>query len=151
MGASDRVKNEAHRMTPLGRQGDVKEIKGLYLYLASDASSYQTGSDVVIDGPQVFVRRYQCSGEIGTILDLTRIDCLGKLCRGKYTLTPDSITDVHLLILRRSETSWLRILMRRRESNDRSGYIARHRYARACPPTAPYCKRCSTPPKILKS
>jgi sorbose reductase len=50
MGAADRVKNEAHRMTPLGRQGDVKEIKGLYLYLASDASSFQTGSDVVIDG-----------------------------------------------------------------------------------------------------
>jgi sorbose reductase len=50
MGASDQVKNEAHRMTPLGRQGDTKEIKGLYLYLASDASSYQTGSDVIIDG-----------------------------------------------------------------------------------------------------
>jgi len=39
-----------YRMTPQGRQGDTKEIKGLYLYLASDASSYQTGSDVVIDG-----------------------------------------------------------------------------------------------------
>ncbi|KAF2258905.1 putative NADP-dependent mannitol dehydrogenase, partial [Lojkania enalia] len=50
MGASEQVRNEAYRMTPLGRQGDVKEIKGLYLYLASDASSYQTGSDVVIDG-----------------------------------------------------------------------------------------------------
>lgn len=50
MGASERVRNEAHRMTPLGRQGDTKEIKGLYLYLASDASSYQTGSDVLIDG-----------------------------------------------------------------------------------------------------
>ncbi|KAJ4289169.1 hypothetical protein N0V90_011511 [Kalmusia sp. IMI 367209] len=50
MGASDKVKNEAHRMTPLARQGDTKEIKGLFLYLASDASSYQTGSDVIIDG-----------------------------------------------------------------------------------------------------
>lgn len=50
MGAEDRVRNEAHRMAPLGRQGDVKEIKGLYLYLASDASTYQTGSDVIIDG-----------------------------------------------------------------------------------------------------
>ena len=68
--------------------------------------------------PQVFVRRYQCSGEIGTILDLTRIDCLGKLCRGKYTLTPDSITDVHLLILRQSETSWLGILIKDEENNN---------------------------------
>ncbi|CAK1367612.1 unnamed protein product [Cercospora beticola] len=53
MGAAPRVVNEATRMTPLGRQGDVKEIKGLYLYLASDASSYQTGSDVIIDGGYV--------------------------------------------------------------------------------------------------
>lgn len=50
MGASPLALNEAYRMTPLGRQGHVKEIKGLYLYLASDASSYQTGSDTVIDG-----------------------------------------------------------------------------------------------------
>ena len=50
MGASPLVINEAYRMTPLGRQGNVKEIKGLFLYLASDASSYQTGSDVIIDG-----------------------------------------------------------------------------------------------------
>ena len=50
MGASPRVISEAYRMTPLQRQGNVREIKGLYLYLASDASSYQTGSDVVIDG-----------------------------------------------------------------------------------------------------
>lgn len=50
MGASPRVINEAYRMTPLQRQGNVREIKGLFLYLASDASSYQTGSDVVIDG-----------------------------------------------------------------------------------------------------
>ena len=50
MGASPRCLNEAYRMSVLGRQGNVKEIKGLYLYLASDASSYQTGSDTLIDG-----------------------------------------------------------------------------------------------------
>ena len=50
MGAEPRVLNEAHRMSVLGRQGQVKELKGLFLYLASDASSYQTGSDVIIDG-----------------------------------------------------------------------------------------------------
>ena len=50
MGASPRVENEAYRMAVLGRQGHTKEIKGLYLYLASDASTYTTGSDIVIDG-----------------------------------------------------------------------------------------------------
>lgn len=53
MGAGESVINEAYRMTPLGRQGHTKEIKGLYLYLASDASSYMTGSDVLIDGGYV--------------------------------------------------------------------------------------------------
>ncbi|KIW74160.1 hypothetical protein Z517_12570 [Fonsecaea pedrosoi CBS 271.37] len=50
MGASPLCENEAHRMAVLGRQGHVRELKGLYLYLASDASSFQTGSDVLIDG-----------------------------------------------------------------------------------------------------
>jgi sorbose reductase len=53
MGASPKCINEAYRMTPMGRQGHVKEIKGLYLYLASNASSYQTGSDTIIDGGYV--------------------------------------------------------------------------------------------------
>jgi sorbose reductase len=42
--------NEAVRMTALGRMGDTQEIKALYLYLASDASSFMTGTDVIIDG-----------------------------------------------------------------------------------------------------
>ncbi|KAJ5690481.1 l-xylulose reductase [Penicillium macrosclerotiorum] len=53
MGASPLAINEAYRMSVMGRQGHVKEIKGLYLYLASDASTYMTGSDVLIDGGYV--------------------------------------------------------------------------------------------------
>ncbi|GJN76558.1 hypothetical protein PLIIFM63780_000042 [Purpureocillium lilacinum] len=53
MGASPLALNEAYRMSAMGRQGHVKEIKGLYLYLASDASTYMTGSDVLIDGGYV--------------------------------------------------------------------------------------------------
>ena len=37
-------------MVPLGRNGDAKELKGAYVYLVSDASSYTTGADIVIDG-----------------------------------------------------------------------------------------------------
>jgi sorbose reductase len=37
-------------MIPIGRNGDAKELKGAYVYLISDASSYTTGTDICIDG-----------------------------------------------------------------------------------------------------
>ena len=37
-------------MIPMGRNGQAKELKGAYVYLASDASSYMTGNDLLIDG-----------------------------------------------------------------------------------------------------
>jgi len=37
-------------MIPMGRDGDAKELKGAYVYLMSDASTYTTGNDIIIDG-----------------------------------------------------------------------------------------------------
>ncbi|KAK5400840.1 hypothetical protein LTR06_011192 [Exophiala xenobiotica] len=37
-------------MIPMDRDGEAKELKGAYFYLASDASSYTTRADIVIDG-----------------------------------------------------------------------------------------------------
>lgn len=37
-------------MIPMGRDGEAKELKGAYVYLVSDASTYTTGADIIIDG-----------------------------------------------------------------------------------------------------
>jgi len=37
-------------MIPMGRDGLGKELKGAYVYLASDASTYTTGADILVDG-----------------------------------------------------------------------------------------------------
>merc|ERR1711964_147211 len=39
-----------HSMIPMGRDAKATELKGAYVYFASDASSYCTGSDLLIDG-----------------------------------------------------------------------------------------------------
>ena len=38
------------RLTPMGRKGDPDELKGLVVYLASDASRFVTGQLFVVDG-----------------------------------------------------------------------------------------------------
>ncbi|KAK1519294.1 short-chain dehydrogenase [Colletotrichum abscissum] len=43
-------KKQWRNKTPMGREGEPSELKGAYLYLASDAASYTTGSDLVVDG-----------------------------------------------------------------------------------------------------
>lgn len=37
-------------MIPMGRNGEAKELKGAYVYFLSDASTYTTGADLLIDG-----------------------------------------------------------------------------------------------------
>ncbi|SCW02201.1 LAFE_0F01200g1_1 [Lachancea fermentati] len=43
-------KDKWHALTPMGREALPREMVGAYLYLASDASTYTTGSDIIVDG-----------------------------------------------------------------------------------------------------
>ncbi|KAM0238324.1 hypothetical protein ACHAP5_008729 [Fusarium lateritium] len=53
-GLSDFIDTETQElwrsMIPMGRNGDAKELKAAYVYFLSDASTYTTGSDLIIDG-----------------------------------------------------------------------------------------------------
>ncbi|KAJ5734957.1 NADP-dependent mannitol dehydrogenase [Penicillium malachiteum] len=53
-GLSDFVEQKTqdlwNSMIPMGRNGQAKELKGAYVYLVSDASTYMTGNDLIIDG-----------------------------------------------------------------------------------------------------
>ncbi|GME89621.1 unnamed protein product [Ambrosiozyma monospora] len=42
-------------LIPMGREGLCKELCGAYLYFASDASTYTTGSELVVDGAYTIV------------------------------------------------------------------------------------------------
>lgn len=56
-GLSDFIAKETaelwRSMIPMGRTGQAKELKGAYVYFISDASTYTTGADLVIDGGYV--------------------------------------------------------------------------------------------------
>jgi sorbose reductase len=49
-GCSREMKDEWFSLTPMRREADAKELKGVYLYLASDASTFTTGADIIVDG-----------------------------------------------------------------------------------------------------
>lgn len=46
----EKAEKEAKKMIPVGRIGNIEEIKGLAIFLASSASDYLVGSAIVIDG-----------------------------------------------------------------------------------------------------
>jgi NAD(P)-dependent dehydrogenase (short-subunit alcohol dehydrogenase family) len=37
-------------LTPMNRMGEVTDLQGAVVYLASEASDFMTGNDVIIDG-----------------------------------------------------------------------------------------------------
>ncbi|GAA6000284.1 hypothetical protein JCM10207_007940 [Rhodosporidiobolus poonsookiae] len=50
MGAAPEVADTVYRYSVFGRQGDPKELKGAFLLLASQAGSYITGTEYLVDG-----------------------------------------------------------------------------------------------------
>lgn len=54
------TKNIWRDKIPMGREGQAQELQGAYLYLASDASSYTTGADIVVDGKNLLMLRLRC-------------------------------------------------------------------------------------------
>ncbi|KHO01399.1 sorbitol utilization protein SOU2 [Metarhizium album ARSEF 1941] len=48
--AAAETEEQCGKRIPMGREGRVGELKGSYLYLASDAASYTTGLDMIVDG-----------------------------------------------------------------------------------------------------
>ena len=49
-GQNSEFNNKYSNRVPLGRMGEASELTGALIYLASDASSYVTGQNIIVDG-----------------------------------------------------------------------------------------------------
>jgi sorbose reductase len=47
---AEKLVPEWEALTPMGRMAEPEELVGAVIYLASDASSFTTGSDIIVDG-----------------------------------------------------------------------------------------------------
>ena len=48
--SDDEYQERAAARTPMARRGELSELTGAYIFLASEASSYMTGSIIYVDG-----------------------------------------------------------------------------------------------------
>ena len=49
-GQNEEFQQKYSQRVPMNRMGDAKEMVGALLYLASDASTYVTGQNIIVDG-----------------------------------------------------------------------------------------------------
>jgi NAD(P)-dependent dehydrogenase (short-subunit alcohol dehydrogenase family) len=48
--SQDRLRNEFNKMHPVGRVGQIDEVASVFVFLASDESSFVTGANYTVDG-----------------------------------------------------------------------------------------------------